>query len=69
MSYDNSHNIFTVPSEKPKTVSFASSIIKNIVAPSPQSKFPVKLICFIALGSASSPRCLLKSMLSFHNNY
>ena len=55
-------NTFTVPCEKSKMVSFASSIMKNIVAPAAQSRFPVKLICCIAFGSASSACCLLKSI-------
>ena len=36
---------FTVPCEKSKTVSFASSIMKNIVVFPTLSKFAVKLIC------------------------
>ena len=48
--------------EKPKTISFASSIMKNIVAPLSQPRFPVKLICCIAFGSASNACCLLKSI-------
>ena len=56
------HNTFTVPCEKSKTVSFASSIMKNIVAPSARSRFPAKLICCIAFGSALSAYCLLKSI-------
>ena len=51
---------FTVPSEKSKNFSFPSSIIKNIAAWF--SRFPVKLICSIAFGSASSACCLLKSI-------
>ena len=48
--YNNIHNIFTVPCEKSKMVSFVSSIMTNILfAP---SRFPVKLICCITLGSA-----------------
>ena len=42
-------------------VSFASSIMKNIVASAARSRFPVKLICF-TFGSASSACCLLKSI-------
>ena len=49
-----------VPCEKSKTVSFPFSIMKNIVAPPAWSKFPVKLICCIAFGLASSVYCLLK---------
>ena len=47
------YKTFTDPCEKPKTVSFASSSIKKIVVFSALSKFAVKLICWIALGSAS----------------
>ena len=53
-------NTFTVPCEKSKMVSFASSIMENIVVfPSP-SRFAVKLIYYTAFGSASSVCCLLK---------
>ena len=56
----NIHNTFTVPWEKSKMVSFGSSIKKNIVAHSARSRFPLKLICYIAFGSVSSACCLLK---------
>ena len=56
------HNTFKVPCEKSKTISFASSVMKNIFAPSARSRFSVKLICCIAFGSGSSPYCLLKSV-------
>ena len=39
------HKTFTVPCEKSSAVSFASSIIKNIVVFPALSKFAVKLIC------------------------
>ena len=52
---------FTVPCEKSKTVYFASSIMKNIVVFPVLSKFAVKLIYWIALGSGSNACCLLKS--------
>ena len=39
------YKTFTVPCENSKTVSFASSIIKNIVVFPALSKFAVKLIC------------------------
>ena len=42
------HNILTVPFEKSKAVSFASSNVENIVAPSVLSRFLVKLIFSIA---------------------
>ena len=56
------YNTFTVPCEKCKTVSFASSLMKNIAEPSTISRFRVKLICCIAFGSEISFRCLLKSV-------
>ena len=72
-SYDDINNTFIVPCEKPKIISFASSIMKNNIAPSSQSRFPVKLICCIAFGSALSACCLRKSIAiilnSFWNNY
>ena len=42
--------------------SFSSSILKNIVAPPSWARFPVKLICCLAFGSASHAYCLLKSI-------
>ena len=54
------HKTFTAPCEKSKTFSFPSSIMKNIVAPSARSRFPLKLICCIAFGSASNACYLLK---------
>ena len=41
---------------------FFSTVTKNIVvfAFPDRARFPVKLICFIAFGSASSVCCLLK---------
>ena len=51
-----------VPCENSKIVSFASSRMKyDFVFPA-LSKFAAKLICWIALGSASSTCCLLKSI-------
>ena len=55
------HNTFTVPCEKSKMISFASSIMKNIVVPA-RSKSPVKLIYSIAFGSTSCDCCLFKSI-------
>ena len=52
---------FTVPCEKSKTVSFAFSIMKNVVFPA-LSKFAVKSIFLNALGSGSKAYCLLKSI-------
>ena len=56
------HNTFTVLFEKPETISFAFSIMKNIAETSALSRFPVELYCFIALGSTSSFCRLLKSI-------
>ena len=51
-----------VPYERSKMVSFASSVMKNIIVFPPRPKFVVKLICCVAFGSASSTYCLLKSI-------
>ena len=48
------HNTFTVSWEKPKIVSFTSSIMKNVNLLLLPLRFPVKLISCIAFGSASS---------------
>ena len=56
------HNTPTVHCEKSKMASFASSIMKNTVAPPARPRFLAKLICCIVLGSASSSCCLLKSI-------
>ena len=42
--------ILTVPCEKSKRVSYASSIMKSIAVNPAWSKFPVKIICCIAFG-------------------
>ena len=55
------YNTLTVPCEKPKTVSFGYSIMKNIVVFLTHARFPVKLICSIVFGSESSVCCLLTS--------
>ena len=50
------YDTLTVPGEKSKIGSCASSIMKNIVV-SPTgfwAKFPVKVICFIYFASTSS---------------
>ena len=47
-----------IPFEKSKTVSLASPIMKNICVFPFRFRFPVKLICCIAFGSASSFCCL-----------
>ena len=41
---------------------WGKSKMKSTVAPTAQSKFPVKVICCIDLGSKSSACCLLKSI-------
>ena len=56
------HNTFAVHCKKSEMASFASSIMKSIVVFPGLSIFPVKLICCIAFGSASSSCCLLKSI-------
>ena len=43
-------------------VSFARSIMNNIIVSPPGSRFAVKLIYCIAFGSASNDCCLLKSI-------
>ena len=43
-------------------VSFDSSIMKKIVLFSARSRFPVRLICCAAFGSASNACYLLKSI-------
>ena len=65
MLYQNKINLwktFRDPCEKSKIVSFTYSIMKNIFVCPALSRFAVKLICCIALGSASSACCLLKSV-------
>ena len=52
----------TVPFKETRIVSIASSIVKEGVAPSALSKFPVKLICSIDFGWASNFCYLLKSI-------
>ena len=52
----------TVPCKKSTIVSFASSKMKNVVVFLARLKFTVKLICWIALVSASRTCCLLKSV-------
>ena len=49
---EHNYNTCTVSYEKSKMVSFASSIMKDIVVFPAQSRFTVKLICCIAFGSA-----------------
>ena len=56
------NNPLAVACEKSKMVSFASSIMKNIIVFPSQSRFAVKLIYCIGFGSATSACCLLKSI-------
>ena len=56
------YNTFPVPCEKLEEVSMASSIMKNIVAYPAQSKFVIKLTCWIALEPALRACNLLKSV-------
>ena len=56
------NNAFIVPCEKSDIVSLTSSRMKNIVAFRIQSRLPVKSICCIAFGSASTPCYSLKSV-------
>ena len=51
----------TVPCEKSKIISFASSIMKNIIVFPAWSKFAVKFVCSIAFGSTSRACYLVKS--------
>ena len=54
------YNTLTAPCGKSKMISFDSLIIKNFVVFQDRSRFPVKLICCIGFGSASSACCFLK---------
>ena len=45
-----------VPCEKPKMISFAFSVMKNIVFIF-RFRFPVKLVCCIVFGSTLSACC------------
>ena len=62
--YDHIRHTFTVNCGKSKTLSFATSIIKNfaVFAGGFRARFPVKLTSYNALRSASSACCLLKSI-------
>ena len=56
------YNILPIPCQKSKMVSFGTSRMKSIVIISGQSRFPGKLICYIAFGSASTASFLVKSI-------
>ena len=58
-----------VPCENSKTVSFAFSRTKYILVRPGLSKFAVKLICQIALGSASKAVVCLNLLQPFRNNF
>ena len=60
-------NNLAVPFEESRTVSFASSIMRNIVASSSLFRFLVKLTCCIAFGSASSFCCLFNLLQLAYN--
>ena len=62
MKAKENYNTFTLPCEKSKIFSIASSIIKNFNILLLPLRFPVILIWFITFGSASSACCLLKSI-------
>ena len=55
------YKTFTFPCKNSKTVSFTSSKTKQNLVLFARFRFAVKLICLIALGSASSSCCWLKS--------
>ena len=63
------HNTFTVPCKKYKMVSFASSVMKNIVAPAAQSRFSLTLIVVLLLDQHQVLVVYLNLLLSFYSNY
>ena len=56
------YHTLTAPCEKSKIVSFTSATMKNTAASPGWSRFPVKVICCIAFGSASSVIFILQSV-------
>ena len=56
-SWTTIYNTLTVFGEKSNIFSFASSILKNIAVSAARSRFLVKLIYWIALGSRSGACC------------
>ena len=56
------YNTFTFLYEKYRIVSLTSSKIKSKILFPALSRFPIRLVCCIAFGSASSASCLLKSI-------
>ena len=65
---EHSHNTFTVPCEKSKMIFFASSIMKNIVAPATWSRLPEK-INLLLLDQYQVLVVYLNLLLSFYTNY
>ena len=59
------HKALTVPCQKSQIIFYDSSRIKSGVVSPVRFKFPVKSICCIASGSASSSYCFLKSIANF----
>ena len=59
------HKALTVPCQKSQIIFYDSSRVKSGVVSPVRFKFPVKLICCIASGSASSTYCFLKSIANF----
>ena len=53
--------------KKSKTVSFTSSIIKNVIAPLSRSRFPIKLICLLLLDLHQVLVVYVNLLLSFYN--
>ena len=67
LKQEQNYNTFTVPCEKSKTFSLASSIMKNIV--DRFSRFPANLIFCVSFGSASSACFYLNLLLSSYNSF
>ena len=59
---ENPLHTVTLPFQKPKTLSFASSVMKNIVEPSVLSRFLVKLTRCVIFVSTSNFCCLFESI-------
>ena len=59
------HKAVTVPCGKSQITFYDSSTVKSGVVFPVRFQFPVKSICCIAFGSASSTYCFLKSIANF----
>ena len=59
------HKALTVPCQKSQIIFYDSSRVKSGVVSPVRFKFPVKSICCIPSGSASSTYCFLKSIANF----